>query len=64
MPLIPSDINLVQFLWKLPVDVEHVSLISQGWDPKKLGTDQTADGSATEAALEFVVRKPDPRHWW
>jgi hypothetical protein len=64
MPLIPSDINLLHMLWKLPVDVEHVSLISQGWDPTKLGTDQTCDGSIAECTIEFVVRKPDPRRWW
>jgi predicted SAM-dependent methyltransferase len=63
MPVIPGSINVHHMLWKLPVDVEMVQLLTEGWDPAKLGRDQTAESNA-ECAIEFVVRKPDPRHPW
>ncbi len=62
MPIIPSSVNLTTLLWKLPVDLEHLSLLTQGWDPKKAGQDQTL-GEA-EAAIEFVARKPHQMKPW
>ena len=58
MPLIPTSQNVLQLLWRLPADVEHVTLLSEHWDPKKAGEDQTL-GNA-ECAIEFVVRKQLP----
>jgi len=55
MPLIPSSINIAALLWKLPVDLEHVSLLTEGWDPRAVGRDQTMAGA--ECAIECVARK-------
>jgi hypothetical protein len=63
LPIIPMSINLLHLLWKLPVDVEHVSLLSANWNPDKRGTDQTMFSDA-ECAIEFVARKPDPSRPW
>ena len=62
MPLIPMSINVLSMLWKLPVDVEHVSLLTEAWDPTKFGQDQTL-GEA-ESAIEFVVRRQHPTKPW
>jgi len=63
LPAIPTSINVVHLLWKLPVDIEHVSLLSLGFDSTKLNVDQTMEGSC-ECAVEFVVRKPDAKNPW
>ena len=52
---IPTSVNLVQALWKLKVDVEHLSLLSDLWRRDLVPTDQTQSGA--ECAIEFVVRK-------
>jgi SAM-dependent methyltransferase len=61
-PIIPSSVPLMHALWKLPCEVELISLLTDGWDPLLLGQDQTL-GSA-ECAIEFVVRKPNARKPW
>jgi predicted SAM-dependent methyltransferase len=58
MPIIPGSINVPAMLWKHPVDVEHITLLTEGWDKTKAGQDQTL-GDA-ECAIEFVVRKQVP----
>lgn len=60
-PAILSSQNILQLLWKLPVDVESVNLLTVGWDPAKVGADQTMTGA--ESAIEFVVRKPSTKGW-
>lgn len=63
MPIIPGSQNILHVLWKLPVDVELVSLLTEGFDPAKLGEDQTMTGSA-ECAVEFVIRRPKQGQPW
>jgi predicted SAM-dependent methyltransferase len=65
--VMPQSINVLFLLWKVGVvlDVEHISLMTTGWDPAKFGTDQTAyPDSAVECAIEFIIRKPDPGKGW
>ena len=62
MPIIPGSINLMNLLWRLNVDVEHVELLTEGWDRLRFGQDQTLTGA--EASIEFVVRKPHPARAW
>ena len=64
MPIIPSSINLAHLLWKMQVDVEHIELLTEGWDPAKLGQDQTMLGNVAECSIEFVVRKPHATRPW
>lgn len=55
-PSIPRSINVINMLWTIKrVSVERVQLIRDGWDPKKIGTDQTMSGA--ECAIEFVLMK-------
>lgn len=61
LPTIPSSTSLLNLLWKLPVDVEHVTILTQNWDPSRLGMDQTMMDA--ECAIEFVVRKPGKKPW-
>lgn len=61
-PIIPHSINLLWLLWKSGADVEHLTLLTDGWDPVKLNTDQTL--GPAECAIEFVIRKPDPNRPW
>lgn len=56
MPLIPTSVNLLSLLWKLPGDLEHLTLLTEGWNPQAYGKDQTLMGA--ECAIEFVLRKP------
>lgn len=58
MPVMPHSVHLTSFLWKLPIDLEHLTLLTEGWDRNKAGQDQTL-GDA-ECAIEFVIRKPLP----
>lgn len=62
IPVINSSVNIVAALWKSPVDIEHITLLSECWAVEKLGEDQTL-GEA-ECAIEFVVRKPHPTKIW
>ena len=62
MPIIPGSVNLLHLLWKLPVDVEHVALLTEGWNRAKMGQDQTMLGA--ECSIEFVARKPHPSRPW
>lgn len=62
MPFIPESINVVHLLWKVQVDVELITLLTDGWKKEDFGKDQTL-GSA-ECAIEFVARKPDMSHPW
>ena len=62
MPIIPGSVNLLNFLWRLNVDVEHVELLTEGWDAAKLGTDQTLTGA--ECSIEFCIRKPHSTRPW
>lgn len=62
MPVIPSSTNVLAALWKLPVDVEHITLLTEHFDTARVGQDQTL-GDA-ECAIEFVVRKPHPTQLW
>lgn len=64
MPIVPSSVNLLHLLWKMQVDVEHVELLTEGWDPVKLGQDQTMLGNVAECSIEFVARKPHPTRAW
>jgi predicted SAM-dependent methyltransferase len=57
-PVIPMSTNIASMLWRLPVDLEHLTLLTDKWDVTKVGIDQTL-GEA-ECAIEFVVRKPFP----
>lgn len=57
MPIMPHSQHVSHLLWKLGVDIEHLTLLTDHWDPAKAGLDQTL-GDA-ECAIEFVVRKPD-----
>lgn len=58
LPVIPSSLNIASLLWKLPVDLEHLTLLTEGWDKAKAGQDQTL--GPAECAIEFVIRKPLP----
>jgi SAM-dependent methyltransferase len=62
MPIIPGSINLMNFLWRVSADVEHLTLLTEGWDPAKAGQDQTMMGA--ECSIEFVVRKPHSTRPW
>lgn len=62
MPIIPGSINLMNFLWRVSADVEHLTLLTEGWDPAKAGQDQTLMGA--ECSIEFVVRKSHPTRPW
>lgn len=62
MPVISSSMNILAALWKLPVDVEHITLLTEHYDPAKLGQDQTLTDA--ECAIEFVIRKPHPTQAW
>lgn len=62
MPIIPGSINLTHLLWRLNVDAEHVELLTEGWDPAKMGQDQTMMGA--ECSIEFVARRPNPACLW
>jgi SAM-dependent methyltransferase len=62
MPLIPRSVNLLNFLWRAPAEVEHLTLLTEGWDPAKAGQDQTMLGA--ECAIEFVLRKPHQSRPW
>ena len=62
MPIIPGSINLMNFLWRVSADVEHLTLLTEGWDPAKAGQDQTLMGA--ECSIEFVVRKPHLTRPW
>lgn len=62
MPIMPGSINVLNLLWKLPVDVEHITLLTENWNPAKIGLDQTMSGA--ECAIEFVARKPHPTKPW
>ena len=64
MPIIPTSINLAHLLWKMQVDVEHVELLTEGWDFAKLGQDQTMLGIVAECSIEFVARKPHATRPW
>ena len=59
IPIIPSSINVMNLLWKMNVDVELVSLLTKDWNPDRIGQDQTL--GPAECAIEFVVRKLDPK---
>ena len=62
MPIIPRSCNVLNLLWKLPCDVELVTLLTENWDPSKMGQDQTL--GPAECSIEVVVRKPhDQRPW-
>ena len=61
-PIIPGSVNLTNLLWRLNVDVEHVELLTEGWDPAKMGQDQTMMGA--ECSIEFVARRPNPACLW
>jgi SAM-dependent methyltransferase len=56
MPVVPTSLNLVSLLWKMPVDVEIIQLLTEHWDKAKLGQDQTL--GPAECAIELVLRKP------
>jgi predicted SAM-dependent methyltransferase len=62
MPVIPNSTNLTSLLWRLPLDVEHLTLLTEGWDIAKMQEDQTL--GPAECAIEFVVRKPHPKKVW
>lgn len=62
MPVIVSSTNVLHVLWKLPADLEHLTLLTEGWDSALAGKDQTLTGA--ECAIEFVVRKPHPGRPW
>ena len=62
IPIIPTSLNIAHMLWKLPVDVELISLLTEGWNPAKMSQDQTL--SEAECAIEFVVRKPHESKPW
>lgn len=62
MPVMVHSQNLAAILWKLPVDIEHLTLLTEHWDPAKLGEDQTL--GPAECAIEFVIRKPHPTRIW
>ena len=62
MPVLPASTNIGHLLWKLPLDVEHLSLLTEGWDHTKAGQDQTL--ADAESAIEFVARKPHPQRLW
>lgn len=60
IPIIPSSINVTNLLWKMNVDVELVSLLTEHWDQNKIGRGDQTLGLA-ECAIEFVVRKRNPQ---
>lgn len=62
MPILPGSVNILHLLWKLAVDVEHLTLLTENWDPAKLGQDQTLLDA--ECSIEFVVRKPHSTRPW
>jgi predicted SAM-dependent methyltransferase len=62
MPILPGSVNIPHLLWKLAVDVEHLTLLTENWDPAKLGQDQTLLDA--ECSIEFVVRKPHSTRPW
>ena len=61
-PVLKSSVDIAHLLWKLSIDIELISLLTEGWDPAKFNLDQTL-GSA-ECAIEFVVRKPSLKKLW
>ncbi len=61
-PIMPRSLNLLWLLWKTGADVENLTLLTEGWELAKLGSDQTL--GPAECALEFVVRRPDPSKPW
>lgn len=61
-PIIPGSIHVLPMLWKMLVDVEHVELLTEGYDPKLFAQDQTLLGA--ECAIEFVCRKPRADRPW
>jgi predicted SAM-dependent methyltransferase len=62
MPIISTSVNVLHLLWKAMIDVELVSLLTDGWDPADIGQDQTM--GRAECAIEFVARKPDQTRPW
>lgn len=54
-PVIPSSINVAHLCWVVSCEIEKIQLISDGWDPLKVGEDQSL-GKA-ECSIEFVLRK-------
>ena len=61
-PIINSSVDIINLLWRMRVDIEHFSLLTENWSKSKFGQDQTL-GQA-ECAMEFVIRKPDPKQSW
>jgi len=60
--ILPKSINILHELWKLPVDVEHVTLLTEGWSREKFGKDQTLLGA--ECSIEFVAKKASESCPW
>jgi SAM-dependent methyltransferase len=56
-PIIPTSINVPRLLLASRLNIEHISLLTNGFVPEliKLGMDQTNMGA--ECAIEFVLRK-------
>jgi predicted SAM-dependent methyltransferase len=60
IPIIPTSINVLHLLWKLSnADVEHVTLLTEGWTMADIDRDQTQLGR--ECSIEFVIRKFDAK---
>ena len=53
-PVIPRSMNLAWALWRLPVEIELLQLVTCAWDPEKIGEDQTL--GPAECSIEFVAR--------
>ena len=53
---IPQSELLQLLLPKLRCDVEHMAILTVGWDPKLAKKDQTLLGA--ECSIEFVLKKP------
>lgn len=62
LPIIPQSMSVLWLLFKSGADVEHLTLLTDKWDPSKYGTDQTI--GPAECAIEFVLRRPDPTRPW
>jgi SAM-dependent methyltransferase len=54
-PLIATSHSVPWLLWKMRFSVELIQLVLDGWDPGRVGDDQTLTGA--ECSIEFVVRK-------
>lgn len=60
--VIPTSVALMPLLYSMRADIELVSLVTNGWDNKRFGQDQTLTGA--ECAIEFVLRKQNPEKVW